>query len=127
VANGQSVTSEQLKEIASKHKISLDKADSFISEAAEYDDDGNIVGIFGLSQKKHPHRFRLRGYSMSTATFHVHARLSTWCAWDSLFLSALLNQTAEVESTCPQTNDPIRLTISPEDVKEYEKRSTCAV
>jgi len=120
VANGQSVTPEQLNEIGSKHKISLDEANSFISGAAEYDDDGNIVGIFGLSQKKHPHRFRLRGYSMSTATFHVHARLSTWCAWDSLFLPSLLKETAEVESTCPQTKDNIRLRISPERVEQYE-------
>ncbi|MFQ5639662.1 MAG: organomercurial lyase [bacterium] len=57
---------------------------------------------------------------MSTATFNVHAMLSTWCAWDSLLLPALLNQTAEVESACPQTGDPIRLTIWPEYVQKWE-------
>ena len=94
VANGQSVTPEQLNGVASKHKISFDEADSFISEAAEYDDDGNIVGIFGLSQKKHPHRFRLRGYSMSTATF------SRSCPVIHLVCLGFIVSTGSLKSNC---------------------------
>lgn len=120
VANGEAIAPARLKEIASDDNVSAHEVAALLDQAAEYDSHGNIVGLFGLSQKEHPHRFRLRGYSMSTATFHVHARLSTWCAWDSLFLPVLLNQTAEVESACPQTKDPIRLTISPDEVKKYK-------
>jgi len=120
VAKGKTIPPECTKEIASQHGMSANAVNSLLGSTAEYDSHGNIVGMFGLSQNEHPHRFRLRGYSMSTTTFHVHARLSTWCAWDSLFLPALLNQTAEVKTACPQTGERIRLTISPEKVKDYE-------
>ena len=35
----------------------------------------------------------------------------------------MLNQTANVESTCPQTKKKIRLTIEPETVQTYEPSS----
>jgi hypothetical protein len=78
VAKGQPVTPEQVREIASRHQISIDDAISFLKHVSEIDGDRNIVGIFGLSQKDHPHRFQLKGYI-----------LSTWCAWDTLFLPPL--------------------------------------
>ena len=85
----------------------LDALRSFVGRVSERDADGNIVGIFGLSQKDHPHRFTVN-----------HQLLSTWCAWDALFLPPLLGQTAEVESTCPVTKARICARISPERVEE---------
>lgn len=120
VAKGKTIAPACIKEIASQHGMSVNAVNSLLGSTAEYDAHGNIVGMFGLSQNEHPHGFQLKGYSMSTATFHVHARLSTWCAWDSLFLPSLLNQTAEVETACPQTGQAIRLTISPVRIEEYE-------
>jgi len=120
VAKGKTIPPECIKEIASQHGMSARGVNSLLGSTAEHDSHGNIVGMFGLSQNEHPHRFQLRGYTMSTATFHVHARLSTWCAWDSLFLPSLLHQTAEVETACPQTGEAIRLTISPIRIEEYE-------
>ncbi len=124
VAHGQPVSHEQVKEIASKHQIHPKEAYSFLNMVSEYDEDGNILGVFGLTLKDYHHRFQLKGYTMSTAKFHVNRLLSTWCAWDALFLPSLLKGTAVVRSTCPQTKSEIQLTISPDEVKEYEPATT---
>jgi len=71
-----------------------------------------VVGIAGLSQNQHPHRFTVNGI-----------RLATWCAWDSLFLPVMLQQTALVSSQCPATGEVIRLTITPEGVTSYQPES----
>ncbi len=109
VADGRPVSPEQVEQIASNLQMPRDAATSFIRKVGEHDDDGNIVGIFGLSQKSNPHRFEVKGHT-----------LSTWCAWDALFLPAMLKQTAEVESSCPATKQTIRLTITPEKVEKVE-------
>ena len=120
IAKGQSVTPEQLGKISSKYKMTMDEVNSVLRKASEYDEDGNILGVFGLSQKEHPHRFQVKGYALSTDRFQVDLRLSTWCAWDSLFLPTLLKETAKVESSCPQTDEMIRLTVTPEKVEQFE-------
>jgi alkylmercury lyase len=71
------------------------------------DDEGHIVGFWGLSIPEMPHRFRLGD-----------RQLHTWCAWDSLFLPEILRETADVTSTCPVTGEEIRLRVSPRGVEE---------
>ena len=87
----------------------LEAATAFVSRLSERDDAGNVVGIMGLSQRNHPHRFEVDGRV-----------LSTWCAWDSLFLPPLLGREAKVESVCPATKTKVRLTISPEKIERRE-------
>jgi alkylmercury lyase len=113
VAKGSPVSPGQLERIASSLQIDLDVATTFIGKVSERDDEGNLVGIFGLSQKSHPHRFKVNGHE-----------LSTWCAWDTLFLPVMLRQTAKVESSCPATKQTIQLTITPEKVEEVQPSST---
>ena len=43
--------------------------------------------------------------------------MHTWCAWDTLFLPALLGETAEVRSTCPVTGSVVELVVAPDAVK----------
>jgi len=88
-------------------------AHSFLKQVSEIDEGENLVGIAGLSQKKHSHRFEVNG--------HI---LSTWCAWDTLFLPALLKHSAKVESFCPATKSRISLTLSPYGVENYEPANT---
>ncbi|MCI0371195.1 MAG: alkylmercury lyase [candidate division NC10 bacterium] len=109
VAEGRPVSPQRVEEVASTLHVPLAAATSFVSKVSERDAEGNIVGIVGLSQKSHPHRFEVNGHT-----------LSTWCAWDSLFLPIVLNQTARVQSSCPATKVTIRLTVTPEKVKEVE-------
>ncbi|MGH2714941.1 MAG: alkylmercury lyase MerB [Thermoleophilaceae bacterium] len=69
------------------------------------DDHGRVVAFGGLSLRPTEHRFEVGG-----------RRLYTWCAWDTLFLPALLDEQAEVESTCPMTAADVRLTVEPRRV-----------
>jgi Alkylmercury lyase len=110
VATGCPVSSEQLREIASALHMPLDDANFFLKQVSEIDESGNVVGILGLSQKKHSHRFQVNG--------HI---LSTWCAWDTLFLPALLKHSAKVESVCPITKSRILVTLSPDRVEHHEQ------
>lgn len=65
------------------------------------------------------------GYRKSVIRIALNGQvLFTWCAWDALFLPALLKRTAEVESVCPVTNRKIRLTVTAQHVKEVLPRET---
>jgi alkylmercury lyase len=74
-----------------------------------YDEDGRVVAFGGLSLAPTPHRFAVGG-----------RQLYTWCAWDSLFLPAMLAQPAAVESTCFVTGTDVRLTVDPDGVRHVE-------
>jgi alkylmercury lyase len=64
------------------------------------DDHGRVVGFMGLSVVEFgEHRIDGR-------------RLTTWCAWDTLFLPGLLGRPARVSSRCPVTGREISLTVS---------------
>ncbi len=112
IAGGEPVSPQQVQQIASDLQVPLDAATSFISKVSERDDEGNVVGIVGLSQNKHPHQFDVNGH-----------RLATWCAWDALFLPLVLKQQATVRSSCPATGKVIRLTVTAEKVHELEPAS----
>jgi alkylmercury lyase len=62
------------------------------------DDRGAVVAFGGLSLLPTKHRFHVAG-----------RELFTWCAWDTLFLPALINEPAEIRSTCPLTGRSVRL------------------
>jgi alkylmercury lyase len=70
----------------------------------EVDDGGNVVG-WGLTLIPTPHRFRLNGQ-----------QFYTWCALDALIYPALLQFTANVESSCPVSVAPVKLSVTPAGV-----------
>ena len=107
LADGSPVKPRQIEQIFSAMQIPFDAGNAFINRVSERDGEGNIVGIFGLSLLKHPHQFKVKG--------HI---LSTWCAWDALFLPVFLNQTAMLKSYCPATKKIIRLTITTKMVEK---------
>lgn len=108
VADGRPVSLQQVEHIASTLRVPA-AAISLIRQVGERDGEGNVVGILGLSQNTHPHRFMIKGHP-----------LSTWCAWDGLFLPAVLGQTAKLESSCPATKKKIRLAVAPDTVEQCE-------
>ena len=66
------------------------------------DDTGAVVGFWGLTVlDMPPHRLQVDGVP-----------LSTWCAFDTLFLPPILAATAHVESVDAFTGDPITLTVT---------------
>ena len=65
----------------------------------EYDGEGRIIG-WGLTQRATPHRFEVGG-----------EQLYAWCAVDTLIFPTLLGAAARIESTCPATGAPVRLSV----------------
>lgn len=66
VANGVPVSQEQIALVASEINMPLDSATSFLRQVSEFDKSGNVVGLFGLSQNKHPHHFRSNDITLHT-------------------------------------------------------------
>jgi len=71
----------------------------------ERDESGHIVAFSGLTLRPTAHEFRVGV-----------RQLHTWCAWDTLFLPALLGQTADVRSLCPVTGSIVELVVTPDGV-----------
>jgi alkylmercury lyase len=72
------------------------------------DDRGAVIGFGGLTVvDMPPHRLHVDGKT-----------LSTWCAWDSLFIPGILGQPAAVESVCPVTNGRISLQVGPDGIRD---------
>ena len=69
------------------------------------DQQGRVEAFGGLSLRPTKHRFEIG-----------RRRLYTWCAWDTLFLPALLDDQARVQSTCPITGSEVSLTVAPDRV-----------
>ncbi len=109
VAEGRPVPLEEVSRVASTLQMPPDDGIALIRKVSELDPQDRVVGIFGLSQKSHPHRFAVDGRTFST-----------WCAWDTLFLPGLLRRPAQVESVCPTTKRTIRAFVTPEVVEHVE-------
>jgi alkylmercury lyase len=77
----------------------------------ELDEYGNLVGA-ALTTRPTPHHFQVRGRD-----------LYAWCALDALFLPGLLDEAAEVRSSCPVSGEEIRLTVTPERVESCHPKS----
>ncbi len=74
-----------------------------------YDDERQVVGYWGLTIRPMTHRLRVDG-----------RELYAWCAWDTLFLPALLGRTIAVSSVCRASGRPVRLSVSPREVESAE-------
>lgn len=77
-------------------------------KGAELDQAGNVVGM-GLSIVPTPHSYRIRG-----------RQLYTWCAFDAILFPVLHKSTAVIESPDPISGEKIRLTSTPEGVRDLE-------
>ena len=77
-------------------------------KGAELDQEGNVVGI-GLSIVPTPHSYRIR-----------NRQLYTWCAGDATFFPILHKSTAVIESPDPISGEKIRLTSTPEGVRDLD-------
>jgi alkylmercury lyase len=113
VTTGQPVTGNQIREAILCLGGPVEEGMAFIAQVSEQDEHGNVAGIFGLSQRQHPHRFIL-----DSRTF------TTWCAWDALFLPPMLKRKARIESICPQTKCGITVALGPEGVESTTPAET---
>ena len=61
LGEGRPISREEVKQIASNLDIAENDAFSFLSRTSELDSEGSIVGLIGLSLKRHPHRLQVNG------------------------------------------------------------------
>lgn len=73
------------------------------------DDVHRVIGFWGLALTEMPHRYRVGG-----------RQLYTWCAWDTLYITPILDQVAEVESNCPVSGREVALTVTARGVRRVE-------
>lgn len=84
----------------------------FSAAGMQTDEGGAILGA-ALTTRETPHTLRVAG-----------KELYAWCALDTLFIPGLLGETVQVESTCPDSSEPIRLRVSPRRVEACEPSGT---
>jgi alkylmercury lyase len=70
-------------------------------------EDGAVIGFWGLALGSTSHAFEVGG-----------KRLSTWCAWDALFIPELIGQSALVFSRDPVTSEEISLKVGSAGIEE---------
>ncbi|PXY25384.1 organomercurial lyase MerB [Prauserella muralis] len=99
LAHGEPITVTQLATAADVSAAAVESAPA--AQDIEYDDQRRIVG-WGLTLNPTPHRFTVHGHPMYA-----------WCAADTLLFPAIIGTAAQVESPCPTTGTPIRMTVDP--------------
>ena len=108
LAKGKAVDAEQLAEALG---LSAAESRKFLARDAikgfVYPDEvGRVLGFGGLAAAPMHHRFEVDGQT-----------LSTWCAWDSLFIPEILGRPARVTSADPESGETVRLTVTPERIE----------
>ncbi len=76
----------------------------------EWDEQGRLVG-FGMTLRPTPHKFTFEGRS-----------LYGWCASDTLMFPVLLGKPGLIESVCPATRTPVRVSVAPDGVRSVDPR-----
>ena len=80
---------------------------------AELDQEGNLVGV-GLSIVPTRHSYRI-----------LDRQLFVWCAVDAITYPILHRTSAEIESSDPISGEKIRLTSTPEGVRDVDPVPVC--
>jgi alkylmercury lyase len=111
LSGGDPVTLEQLAAAAGS---SVDDVEAALDAqtSAERDEQGRLVGL-ALTLRPTSHRFTVDGRT-----------LFAWCSSDTLMLPVVLGRPAVVESSCPQTGQPIRIELTPERVERVDPAGT---
>jgi alkylmercury lyase len=111
LAKGEPVDDAQLGRalgVSSAESRALLERDS-LKCFAYFDDRERVVGFGGLAVAPMHHRFEVDGRA-----------LSTWCAWDSLFIPEILGRPARVASADPESGELVRLVVTPDGVESVE-------
>jgi alkylmercury lyase len=104
-------------EIAERAGASVVEVESCLSAwpATFRDAHGGVTGFFGLTiDPVYSHRIDVEG--VGTAW--------TWCTFDPLFITRVLDVTAVVTSRWPVTRTTVQLTVTPEGVRDVEPSTT---
>ena len=113
IASGNPISAE---EFANNLGFSLKETQILMQgsrkSGADFDDKGRMIGN-ALTLRPTAHRLEIGDRT-----------LYAWCALDTLFLPGLIGKTAEVKSTGAASRVPIRLTVAPTGVQQFDPAST---
>jgi alkylmercury lyase len=115
LAKGQAVGDAQLSRalgLSTAESRALLQRDS-IKSLIFMDAIDRVIGFAGLAVVPMHHRIEVDGCA-----------LSTWCAWDSLFIPEILGRRAQVASPDPESGDVARLVVTPERIELVEPKET---
>jgi alkylmercury lyase len=102
IARGKPVTLATLQTSLQVSQNELEQRLAKLPPDVEFDQAGNIVGL-GATLVPTSHRFQMGG-----------KLLYTWCAFDTVLIPPSLHIEAQVQSTCPDTGQPITFVATPE-------------
>ncbi len=114
IAAGLPVEAEGLAQAAGRGRVEVAEIlEAIPASNFLYDSGGRMVGFRGLGQVPTRHHLGFAG-----------KRLYAWCAFDCLFLPALLGGAIEVATSCPESGTEIRLSVTPEGVNAAAPETT---
>lgn len=100
LAAGRPLSDADVTALAAGQGLTLAEANESLKWLAERNDDGDIIGLGGLSLGNWGHHFRVDGRD-----------LTTWCALDTLYLPQLLKLPVAITSPDPVTGEEVAVTI----------------
>lgn len=74
----------------------------------------SLVSFLGLTLNKTDHLFTVNNND-----------LYTWCAWDGLFITQLLESRVRLTSQCPVSNEIVVITVSKSGVDDTDMQDVC--
>jgi alkylmercury lyase len=106
LAQAHPVTANDVSAMVADLELGPEEAREWLEPRTEHDAQHDIVG-FGLTLNQTPHRFTTRAPGVFA-----------WCALDTLIFAILLDQTAQVESTSPESGAVTRLVVRPDGIAD---------
>lgn len=107
LTKGEPVTVEDIASATGKPADEVRKVLATLPDV-ELNEQGCVIG-YGLTLVPTPHHFMVDG-----------KQLYAWCALDTLMFPELIGRMVEIESPCPGTGKPVRLTVEPGRVVSVE-------
>ena len=109
LAKGAPVSKERASEVLGVPGEKIDKMFTAIKAGGgQLDEQDNFIGMV-LTLKPTRHSFRVNGND-----------LYAWCSLDTILLPGILEAEGEIESNDPVTGEPIRLTVTADQVVKVE-------
>lgn len=112
LADGEPVTYDQLAQRVGRNPEDVARVIEEL-RGLVHSEGKSIIGFGGLAVRPMTHRI-LRN----------DRQLYTWCAWDSLFVTHLLDAPTRIESLCPETKSLIQLEVTPAGVARVHPAAT---
>jgi alkylmercury lyase len=114
LANGDPVTPAEIAARAHEPEaVVLATLKGWPAGSVFWNDEGRVVGTWGLAIPEMDHRFQVEGSKPIYA----------WCALDPFLIVPAIRRTARVESKDPVTGEPVTMTVTPEGIKDLSPAS----